>query len=157
MAKRNENILGLAPLPKTAPGLGMSGGLVPLQPNRQLSKAEQRIIAAFHKEQLIIDAATAKTIFGESKIGELHRHTAAEFDETVGYMLAIKREARDPEHQTYQDAFTTRQIQMLAGHLSGALDIGATNIGIEIQRSLYFPDEEERRGFWARLFGGDNG
>jgi hypothetical protein len=154
VAKKNENILGLSSLPKPMPGLETDTSLTPFQANRKLARAERKVIAEFHKEQLIMDATAKKTIYGETKIGELHQHTAAEFDGTVGFILGIKNEpGRTVEHQAYIDAFSHRQVQMLAGHLSGALDIGATNIGIEVQRSLFFADEEERRGFFARLFG----
>jgi len=150
MTKRNESVLGLAPLaPPT--GLSTNGHLAPFSPGRALTKDQRRILEEWHKETLVIDTTAAKTVFGMSKIAEIHQHASIKFDETVDYILAVKEEEHSREHQQYVDEFSTRQIQLLAKHLLGAIEVGGTNIGIEIHRSLYLLSEPEQRSFWQRL------
>lgn len=148
MSRKDENVLGLAPL---SPVPSLSTDLVPFNPSRALTRDERRITEEWRKQTLVIEGTTAKTILGQTEIAELHKHGACVFDDSVSYIVGIKEEARGKEHQVYVDEFTTRQIQSLARHLLGAIEVGATNIGFEINRSLYPPPE--KRGFFERLFG----
>ena len=152
MARKDDSIFGLAPVAQT-PTYNGNGRLVPYQPGRALTKEELRIIAEWEKEQLVIDVTTAKAACGMQKIGEVHQHAATIFDETAGYILAVKAEQRGKEHQAYVDEFSTRQLQMFGRQMLGTVESATYNIGVEIHRSLYFQTEEEKHSFLQRLFG----
>jgi len=110
---------------------------------------------------LAIDIISTKARFGASKIGEIHQHASLTFDETTSFIVEIKdRSGRSQQHQAYADQFSERQIQLLAQHLLGVVDVSATGIGVEIHRPPYPPPEPEpplepkrRAGFLQRLLG----
>lgn len=150
MTKKNESLLGLVPYTPTA---GTNTGLVPFAPNQALTREEQRIVDEWHRQTLIIDATTTKTLLGLDKITEIHFHAATTFGEASGQILALRETAQGKEHQAYMDEFCRHQVQVLARHLLGAVEVGATNIGHEIHRSLYLAPEEDKRSFLQRLLG----
>ncbi|MCL5960829.1 MAG: hypothetical protein M1358_16270 [Chloroflexi bacterium] len=153
MGKNGESLLGLVPV-TSGPNSPSNGSLAPISAQRSLSRDEQRTLDEYHKEILVIDATAHKTLFGMTKIGQIHQHGALKFDETTGYILNIKNQSRGREHQAYVNEFSAHQIQMLAGHLIGAMEVGGTNIGMEVHRSLYpLPEPPEPRSLWKRLFG----
>ncbi len=149
--QKSESILGL---PDDIGSGGLGNSLVPYNPqNQAVTRDEKRIGEEYRKQIIVIEAQAAKTIFGQTKIAEINRHAAQVFDDTVGFIVTTKAEARGKEHQAYIDEFANRQIQMFARHMFGTLEVGATKIGLEIDRTLYV--EASRRRLLARLFGSD--
>lgn len=151
MSKKEESLLGLVPV-SSGLGTGGNGNLASFGTGEALIKDEKRTLAEFGKQVLVIEATAAKTLFGMTKIGELHRHGAGVFDETAGNILDIKDRERGTEHGQYVAEFAKVQLQVFARHMIGAIEVGATNIGTEIHRSLYLP-EPEQRSLWKKLFG----
>jgi hypothetical protein len=123
----------------------------PVSPGHAITREEQRVIDLFQKEKMIIEATTAIAAIGIRSIGEIHQHASQTFDETVGFILEVKAQPREREHQLYVEEFSKHQIQMLARHLYGAVEVASTNIGMEMHRSFYLPPEQP--GFWGRLLG----
>jgi len=153
VAKKGESVLGLVPISSAGSGNGQLS-LAPIGANRAITKDEARAIDEFHKEMLVIDAQAAKTAFGMTKIGQLHQHGADIFDKTTEYILGIKDRPRGREHQLYVEEFSHHQIQLLAKHTMGAIEVGSGAIAVEIARSLYpIPEPPEPRSLWKKLFG----
>jgi hypothetical protein len=157
--KKQESLLGLAPV-VTRPKLSTNGSLaVPgstLGLDKDYTPEEQWTLAAWRQGTLVIDATASKTLFGAAKIAELHQRGDVYFSETLECIWEVKHEPRDAESQRYMDEWSQHQIQLAAQQLSGTLEVGAYNIGVEVHRSLHPPEirERERPGFWARLWGG---
>lgn len=152
---KESDVFGLSNA-STAYGLSIFDQAFPATPARSLSKDEQRVCDEWNKQMLVIDSQTDKTTFGTTKIGEIHRHGTLTFHESVAYVLDLKSEAANKEHQNYMDEFTKRQLQMLGRHVLGAIEVGSSHIGAEIHRPLYpepEPETPEPRSLWQRLFG----
>jgi hypothetical protein len=136
MAKKKESALGLAPLPQSqtfgANGSGGSYGNM-----NTATPDEQKIIAEYRKETMVIEGVKEKAIFAAIQIANIHQHGVTTFDDTVAFITELKNTQRSKEHQVYTDEFCERSIQMLARHLFGVMEVGATNIGVEVHRSLY--------------------
>jgi hypothetical protein len=148
MAKKNEDVVALVPAPD------LSTALAPLSTRHGLTAAEKGIIDESYKQRLAIEAIRVKEDFGTNKIAEIHFHVNSKFDETAGGMIEAKnRPGRSKEHQEYVDQFTRHQMNMLAQHLSGVLEVSASNIGMILHQSAY-PPEPERQGLLSRLLFG---
>ncbi len=148
MAKKNEDVVALVPAPD------LSTALAPLSTRHGLTAAEKGIIDESYKQRLAIEAIRVKEDFGTSKIAEIHLHVHSTFDETAGAMIDLKcRAGRGKEHQEYLEQFTRHQLNMLAQHLSGVLEVSASNIGVILHESAY-PPEPERQGLLSRLLFG---
>ena len=148
MTKKNEAVVALAP------ASDLSTALAPLSTRHGLTAAEKDIIDESYKQRLAIEAISVKEDFGTSKIAEIHLHIHATFDDTAGAMLELKsRSDRTREHQEYLDQFTRHQLNMLAQHLSGVLEVSASNIGVILHQSAY-PPESDRQGLLSRLLFG---
>lgn len=154
MAKRkNESVLGLPPLPATT-NSSSNGTLAPARPRGALTHDEQRVVEELGKQEVVIRGVRAKAALATDAIADVELHGVTKFDEAVGYIVELKEEQRSKEHQAYTDEFCERGIHLLAKHTLGVMEVAATNIGIEVHRTLYPPPEEERpRGFWERLLG----
>lgn len=156
MAKKDETLLGLATVPMaSAFGNGHAGGgLARSGAFQALTKEQQRVLAEFEKQHLVIEKQQEKTTFGEEMIGEIHEHGFSTFAHTSGAIIGIKALAQGAEHQAYLEEFSKHQLAMLARHISGAVNVGATNIAVEISRSLYpEPELPEPRSWLKRLIG----
>ena len=151
--RRADNTLALTPL---ASDFGTTISLAPWSSRWALTEDEKRLNEEARMQQLAIEAIAAKARFGASKVGEIHQHASLTFDETVGFVMEVKdRPGRSQQHQAYIDEFTERQVQLLAQHSLGVVDVGATSIGLEVHRDVYSPPGSRRRaGFLQRLFGG---
>jgi hypothetical protein len=153
MTKKEGSLLGL-PAPDSFGSSFSTGNIVPLRAGHQLSKDEQRVMAEWHKTQLVIEATAARAVFGISKVTEIHQHGSLTFEEATAAILAIKDKAHGKEHEAFMEEFTSRQIPLMARHLFGAIDVSVTNIGLELHRSLYpEPEKPEPLSVWKRLFG----
>lgn len=152
MAKREESLLNLAPVP-SLPAMSAHGSLAPFEPSDQLIRTEQRIVEQVKLQTLLQNGVAIKTIYGVSKIAEVKRHGVTTFDDTVEYIETIRTEGkRGQQHQRYLDEFCHHSIQTLAHHSTATMETGAYNIAQIVHRPLEAP--EEKRGFWKRLFGG---
>ena len=150
--KRNGNVLGL---PSLAPGSGLvdSANLMPWSPHHARTKEQKRMLERGETQMLAIGITSAKICYGGDKIGEIHRHVNAQFDETVNCVMEIKDlPGRTPQHQAYVDQFCERSIQLLAQHSLGVLEVGAAGIGMIVHEDPY-PPPEPRTGFLQRVFG----
>ena len=77
--------------------------------------------------------------------------------------MAVKNDAQGKDHQAYVDEFCLRGTEALGRHLLGTMEVGATGIAIEVNRSLYpppppeeppeLPREHRPRSLWEVLFG----
>lgn len=153
MAKKNESVLGLVPLSQPS-NFGSHSGLVPHKSVRTMTQDDQRVLDELYKEALVMDGIRTKSLFAMDQIAEIEKHGIATFKETVGYILAIKDEACSKEQQAYIDEFCVRGIHALARHMLGVMEVGATNIGIEVHRSLYpIPEPTKPVSLLERLFG----
>jgi hypothetical protein len=153
--KSNGNVLALPPLAPDS-GLTASASLMPWSPHHARTREQKRMLEHGDTQMLAIGVTAAKTCYGDDKIGEIHRHVAAEFDETVNCIIAIKdRPGRTPQHQAFVDQFCEHSIQLLAQHSFGVLEVGAAGIGMIVHETPYPPPEPEPRpGFLQRVFGG---
>lgn len=154
MTSKQGSLFGLAPI-ATKHESSASTQLAPYQPGRKLSRPEEKVVQELRVQRLVMEAQTVKTTFAMAQIGEIHEYANATFDYTLGEVFEVKeRQPRSQEHQAYIDEFTTRQLSMFGRELLGAIDVGATNIAIEIHRALYpEPDPPQRRSLWQMLFG----
>lgn len=151
--KKNVSVLGLAPVNlQSASILGlppMSPPNIPL--DRAISRQEQRIIGAFHEDVLIIEGTAAKAEFGMFMFGEVQQCASRLFGGTVSTLLDNRNDLQGTEVEPYMNEFTTRQIQMYARHMLGALEITGSRIGEQIHSSLDIPTE--RPSLMERIFG----
>ena len=148
MKKKQESVLGLAPIDQ-----GENGQIVSLNSTRPSNQDEQWTLDEYNKQTFVMQGVRAKTVHAMQLIAAIHKEGASTFDEAAGYILTIKDNQRTKEHQAYMDEFCTREIQMLGRHLLASVEVGATNIGSEVHRSLYPPARAEERGLWKRIFG----
>jgi len=148
MKKKQESVLGLAPVDQ-----GENGQIVPLSSARPSNQDEQWTLDEYHKQTFVMQGVRAKTVHAMQLIADIHKEGVSTFDEATGYILTIKDNQRTKEHQAYVDEFCTREIQMLGRHMLASVEVGATNIGSEVYRSLYPPVREEERSLWKRIFG----
>lgn len=148
MAKKQESVLGLAPIDQ-----GENTSIVSIGSVRPSNQDEQWILDEHHKQTFVMVGVRAKTVHAMQLIADIHKEGVSTFEEATGYILAVKDSQRTKEHQAYVDEFCTREIKMLGRHLLASVEVGATNIGSEVYRSLYPPVPVGERGFWKRLFG----
>ena len=109
-------------------------------------------------QSFTIEAQSVKAAFAQTKLSELHQHTTHLFNDTLAEIVEVQEMARGREHQAIVDEFTRRQISVYGRQTLGMLEVGGTNIAMEVSRSLYvppLPPEPKRRGLLARLFGPD--
>lgn len=153
-AKKDESVLGLAPLARTGngsfPDLSSS-----FSAGGALTKTEQRIVTESHKQSLVIQAQTAKTVLAMDMMADMHQHGADEFYDTAQYLSTVRQKAAGKDYQPQVDEFTHRDAQLVSQHLLGAIEVGAHKVAEEVHRSLYLPDPpDEKRGVIKRLLGG---
>ena len=148
MTKKQESVLGLAPIDQWENTSIVSMGSV-----RPSNHDEQWILDEYHKQTFVMQGVRAKTEHAMQLIADIYKEGVSTFDEATGYILEVKDGQRTKEHQAYVDEFCTRELQMLGRHLLASVEVGATNIGVEVHRSLYPPVVREKPGFWKRVFG----
>lgn len=152
MSKKNDNLLALPSLGSDEPSVGGTT-IVPWSSRGSLTKEEKRVIDLHRKHELLMEVIAEKTRYGTSLIGEIHKHGSLTFDEATGHIMEVKdRSGRSELHQAYIDQFSERQIQLLARQSLGAIEVGATGIGLIIHEDSDPP--EQPSGFLPRLFGG---
>lgn len=155
--KKNDNVLALAPL---SSDLNMThGGLQAWNRRWEPTEGERQLTEEARTQQRAIDVIATKARFAESKVGEIHQHAIQVFDETNSLIMEAKeRPGRSAQHQAYMDQFSERQVQLLAQHSLGLVEVSATGIGAEVHRSPYPPPEKpkpaKRPGLLQRLLGG---
>jgi hypothetical protein len=151
MPKKQESMLGLAPLAKRST-FGESAPIVAVEAKRPSNRDEQWIQEEYQKQSLIMKGVEAKTVHAMKLIAAIHQEGVAVFDEATGQILATKDNQRDKEHQAFVDEFSTRGIQAMGRHLLGSMEVGATNIAVEVHRSLY-PPVQPPPSLLQRIFG----
>jgi hypothetical protein len=152
MAKKDESLFGFAPLAQT-PSFGDNGHMVALGSVHASNRNEQWILDEHRKQTLVMEGVEVKAMHAMRLMAEIHKEGATTFDEAAGCILAIKDDQRGKEHQAYVDEFFTRGIQMMGRHLLATMEVAATNIGVEVHRSLYPSATLETSNIWRRLFG----
>jgi hypothetical protein len=152
MPKKPENLLGLAPL-SHQPGFRDHGPIVPVETRRPANQDERWIVDEYQKQALVMQGVEAKAVRAMKLIAEIHKEGLATFDEATGHIIHAKADQRIKEHQAYIDEFSTREIQLMGRHLLATLEVAATNIGVEVHRTLYPPFPREATSVWKRLFG----
>jgi hypothetical protein len=146
MAKQQENVLGLdQPWPEAQ----LERALVPLGGGHSLTRDERRVETELHKQLIVMQATAIKGIYGRSQIEEVHKHAAVGYDETAEYIVTLRNTARGKDHELYVNQFCDVQMKALARHTLGMVEVIATHIGYEANRSLY----PEPLGFWGRVLG----
>src|SRR5690242_3360349 len=114
LIKKNRSVLGLPPI--------QSGGLgpIPLTADRHpANHDEERVIATYHRERLIIDLTAEKGEYGMFKLGEVQECGSTLFGSTVSAMLGDVEPFRGTEAQLYVEEFCQRQIQLYAETMIG--------------------------------------
>ena len=152
MPKKPESVLGLTPISDT-PNFEDRGYIIPMDSARPSNQDERWILDEYQKQALIIQGVEAKELLAIKLIAEIHKEGVASFDEAAGQILRIKENQRTKEHQAYIDEFSTRAIQLMGRHLLATAEVAATNIGVEVHRTLYPPLPGETPSLWKRLFG----
>ena len=152
MAKKEESLFALAPLSQS-PSFGDDRSIVPLDSTRSSHRDEQWIVDEQHKQTLIMQGFEIKTVQAMKLMAEIQKEGIVTFDEATAFIFLIKDEQRNKEHQAYIEEFCARSLQMMGRHILAITEVGATNIGMEVHRSLYPPGPIEPRGFFKRLFG----
>jgi hypothetical protein len=153
MTKTEESLFALTPLAQ-APSFGNYGQMVAMEQTRPSNREEQWVFDEYHKQTLIMEGLEIKTVQAMKLIGEIHKEGTATFDEAVAFILSIKDEQRGKEHQAYVDEFCIRGLQMMGRHLLATMEVGATNIGVEVHRSLYpSVPPEKPPSLLKRIFG----
>jgi hypothetical protein len=144
----------LLPLPPaTTSGLAPLGAGLSLSGTDHLTKTQLRVIEEWRTQALVIAANDAKARLAMDHLRRVHEHAEVTFDAAAGTILAVKeRGGRSELHQRYVDEFSARNMELLGSHLLGTVAVAAHEIGTEVARSLY-PEPEERRGLFKRLFG----
>jgi hypothetical protein len=151
MVKKEESVLGLVPLAQ-GQSFGENGQMAVFGSTRPSNPDEKWVLDEYHKQTCVMEGFEIKAVKAMQLIGEIHKEGVTTFDEASAHILTIKDEQRGKEHQAYIDEFCTRSLQMMGRHLLATMEVGATNIGIEVHRSLYPPPPPEPRGFFKRLF-----
>jgi hypothetical protein len=151
--KKPMSVLGLAPVNVQSTSIL---GLAPISPpdipvNRAISRHEESILGAFHEDVLIMEGTAAKAEYGMFKFGEVQECASSFFGGTISILLDNKNDLRGTDVEPYMNEFTTRQIQMYARHMLGALEITGTRIGEQIHTSLDVP--LEKPSLMERIFG----
>ena len=152
MAKKSESMLGLAPLSQGST-FGDEGHIVPVDAIQPSNREERWIIDEYQKQALIMQGVEAKEVLAMRLIARIHKQGVATFDDATGQILKIKAEQRTKEHQAYIDEFSTRAIQLMGRHFLATAEVAATNIGMEVHRSLYPPAPAGEPSIWKRIFG----
>lgn len=133
MARKKESVLGLAPVTQN-----LSNSSVVSYGNQNVTTDdERRIISEYRKQNLVIDGGREKSKFAISQIAEIYQHGVTTFDNSTEFITKLNNRPRSKDHQAYMDEFCDRSVQMLARHIFGVVEVGATNIGVEVHRSLY--------------------
>ncbi|MBC8552172.1 MAG: hypothetical protein H8D23_21285 [Candidatus Brocadiales bacterium] len=156
MAKKNESVLGLPPVAQSQ-AFGSSRSVVSYGNLNASTPDERRIIAEYRKETMVIEGVKEKAIFALNQIAMIHQHGVTTFDDSAAFITDLKQIQRSKEHQAYTDEFCERSIQMHARHTFGVMEVAATNIGVEVHRSLYPVSEppvpEKPKTLLQRLLG----
>ena len=150
MAKKPESMLGLAPLSHES-NYESHGYIVPVDSRRPANQEERWIVEEYQKQALIMEGVEAKAVRAMKLIAEIHKEGVSVFDDATANILSIKDEQRVKEQQAYIDEFSTRAIQLMGRHFLATAEVAATNIGVEVHRTLYPPSTTP--SVLKRLFG----
>ena len=153
----NDNILGLTPAPSEVSPIKHID-LTLWRTDRSLTQDERQLVDEARMRQLAIDIIGSQTRFALTKISEMHEHASRTFDETCNLIVETKEQPeRNEQHQLCIDQFSDHQIRLCAQHSLAMLEVGATAIGTELQRSPYPPPDSGANrpaGFLQRLLRG---
>ena len=156
MGKKNESVLGLAPL-TSPPALQANGWQEVPGVGRAVSKREQTILGLHHEQTLVIDATGCKTRFGMATMADIQQHAATEFVDTAAWIDGLKGEAQGKGYQAPVDEFSLCLLQVSARHLLAVVEVSDASIGGMVRAPLELPPEAPppppKRGFLARLLG----
>jgi len=111
------------------------------------------IIEEYEKQMAVTEAQASMTAYAMRQMTELHSYGYATKVETLNVLQALDSSVSytSPFDQMHAQ-HTREQLVMYVDHIHKALQLGAKNIAIEIDRSLY-PPPPPKPGLIARLLG----
>ena len=141
---------------------GTTTSLVPtqasLEAHRPRTRAEAQTIAESRKLGLVLTAESVRVQYANVKMREIFEQLMTTYAQTVEDIEEARASSGlRPEVQAFVDEFAEHLMERSGRLYLGVVETAVHNIGMHVDRSLYFEDQvviEERRGFWRRLFGG---
>jgi pantothenate synthetase len=151
--KQGDDLFAAMPLAvPTHASMGMAAASA--DRNRELTRAEKKGTDEFYKQLQVIEQQRRKTHEAQRALASLRYSALQSFTEMSESIWALKTApGRDPALQVYVDHFSDQNIRVGGTSIHEVTNIGSERIIDEVGRSLYFPTEEERRGFFAWLRG----
>jgi hypothetical protein len=151
--RKRKSVLGLEPVRNQS-----KASLVLRDPflgvHHQLSKEERQMVDEWRKRALVSRIHEAQAVDAGGLIAHLADHTSELFVEEVCALDALV-ESNQAGNDPYVTEFIHRQKQVLAGSLEDITLVTVDHITAQLRRVMTLPEnDEERRGFFARLFGG---
>lgn len=153
MSTNESDILGLPPF-VSENGFGAELSQLALSETGRNRNGISAINQEAFKQQVVIDAISAKTRYGMHRFTEMNQSAANEFNATAYSINTYNQAARGTPYEAYLNAFTDRLMKMSAKHLFGVLEIGAASIAKEVLRST---KPNEPIGFLQKLLGNGSG
>lgn len=130
--------------------------LASFERNRALTKAERKTVDELQKQLLVIEGQTKKGQAAQGAMNQLRVSAVEAFTDAAERITAVRMApGRDPGTQQYVDHFCDQSIRSAGTYIHQATGAGSDGILEEVGRSLYFPTEEERKGLFKRLLGGN--
>lgn len=150
MTKKKLNINGVEPARASLATIKSD-----LEPGRVQRPAEQASIQEGRKLAVIMYVDSIRTQYGEERIREIAIKTAEVVAQQAADLEEIRSRPRDKQVQEWVDpAIDIIHDEFRKAVVKAGLT-GARNIGESINRDIYADDDLfEKKGFWARLFGG---
>jgi len=153
MTKKQLSVLGFEST-DLVDSFGSSTSLAPLNANHKPTYNEQGIVEHTRTQELAIEAYQAKARFAVSKLQDVYEHATVTFDDTSRFITETKERAgRSQSHQACADEWCGRLVSTAAKQMMGVAEVSGYRIGEEVHRSVYPPEQEKPRGFFAWLRG----
>ncbi len=153
MSTNDSDILGLPPF---VPENGFSAELnqLALSETGRSRNGIGAINQEAFKQQVVMDAISAKARYGMHRLMEMNQTAASEFNATAYSISTYNQAAHGSSYEAYLNAFTDRLMKTSAKHLLGMLEIGAASIAKEVLRST---KPNEPIGILQKLLGNGSG
>jgi hypothetical protein len=154
MSKKN----GLLSLPNVASDFGLEASAYRDTYKDSFSSEadKRRFLDDSSRQRATIESIRGKAFHGMRKMAEVDRYAMTIFTDTVDFIADVQDKERGDDFQSYIEEFGHHMIQVTAHHVLGTVKISAFAIAEEIAKPSFVlaPDEEQNKGFLARLIGG---